>query len=68
MLLLGSTFVLLFGALMLFAPDAFYAMTESWKNDSASGPSDGYRLYTRIGGGFFAVAGAAGLVVFLIGG
>ncbi len=66
MLLLGSIFVLLAGAFMLFAPDAFYELTESWKNDCASGPSDGYRLYTRVGGGIFALVGVIGLVVFFL--
>jgi len=42
------------------------ALTESWKNDCASGPSDGYRLYTRVGGGIFALVGVIGLVVFFL--
>lgn len=66
MLLIGSIFVLLAGAFMLFAPDSFYEVTQSWKNDSASGPSDWYRLETRICGGIFALAGVAGLVVFFV--
>lgn len=64
MLLPGSVFVLLCGLFMLLAPDLFYEATQSWKNSAASGPSDWYRIETRIGGGFFALAGVAGLVVF----
>ena len=51
MLLLGSIFVLLAGAFMLFAPDAFYELTESWKNGSASGPAT---VCTRASAGAFS--------------
>ena len=52
-LLFGGLLLLAFGAFMLFAPEQFFALTESWKSNTPSEPSDLFILSTRIGGVFF---------------
>ena len=40
----------IFGLFLFKCPDIFYELTESWRNDRPSGPSDAYIRHTRFGG------------------
>lgn len=52
---------------MLINPELFYAITQGWKNSSVNtDPSDLYVISTRIGGGFFVVAGIAAVIAQFI--
>jgi len=66
MVLILSIFVLIIGVLMLFKPDVWWEVTESWKSSDATEPSDFYIKYTRFGGGFFTLAGIAGIISFFV--
>lgn len=66
MLVLGGILLLFIGILMIVAPDVVYEITQSWKNSSASSPSDLYKLNTRIGGVIFSIVGLAGILVYFI--
>ena len=66
MLLLGGIALLIIGILMIIARDEIYEIVESWKNNSASSPSDLYKLNTRIGGIMFSIVGLAGIIVYFI--
>lgn len=65
-LLFGGLLLLAFGAFMLFAPGQFFALTESWKSNTPSEPSDLFILSTRIGGAFFMLVGIVSIVVFFL--
>lgn len=65
MLLLGGILFLIIGILMIVAPNVVYEITESWKNNSDSSPSDFYKLNTRIGGVVFLIVGFLGVIVYL---
>ena len=62
---LGIVLVLI-GLVMLFRPSFWWELTESWKNGTASEPSDFYLKVTRIGGAVFLVVGAAGAILALV--
>jgi len=53
---------------MFLKPDIIWMITESWKSDNAYGPSNLYKLSTKIGGVMMFLAGLASLIVqvFLI--
>ena len=55
--------LVIFGSVLTFAPSAWWRLTESWKNDSATEPSDLYLKITRIGGIIFLMIGVAGIVL-----
>lgn len=54
----------LFGLLMIIKPSIVWALTESWKTDDGSEPSDLYNLSIRIGGVFCFIAGSGGVIAF----
>lgn len=58
--------VAIVGLVMLLKPQAVYQLTESWKSNTPGEPSDFFLLSTRIGGGFFVVAGMAGAIVLAV--
>ncbi len=64
--LLLSLFVALIGLLELLAPNLWWELTESWKSNSSSEPSDFYLKITRISGVFFTVVGIGGFIVLLV--
>lgn len=66
MLILFSIFILIIGLIMLFSPDTWWLITESWKSNSAAEPSDFYIKLTRIGGGLFSTVGVGGIIAFFI--
>ncbi|WP_349403269.1 DUF6199 family natural product biosynthesis protein [Cohnella silvisoli] len=49
------------GLLMFFRPNIVWAMTESWKSNDATEPSDLYIWSTRFGGVLFTLAGIGGI-------
>ena len=62
MIILGSIFLVLVGALMLCFPDVVYSITESWKSNASSEPSKLYKLHIRIGGIVCVFIGIVGLI------
>ncbi len=54
------------GVFQWVAPVVWYNITQSWKNDSASEPSELYIKYTRIGGAAFAFIGTVCLILLII--
>lgn len=65
MLILASILIVTLGIILLFAPDAWWEITESWKSYSASEPSDMYLKLTRISGIISLLAGISGILVAL---
>ncbi|GAA3401957.1 DUF6199 family natural product biosynthesis protein [Paenibacillus hodogayensis] len=45
------------GLTMLIRPSLIWAITESWKSNDATEPSDLYKLSTRFGGVMFTLIG-----------
>ncbi len=66
MTLLLSIFILFIGLIMLVSPNTWWEITESWKSNDAKEPSDFYIKTIRFQGGFFILAGIAGIVVFFL--
>jgi uncharacterized membrane protein len=65
MIILGVLLVL-FGLLMLFKPTLIWLITESWKSDDATEPSDLYIWSTRFGGVMCTLAGIAAVLVWFL--
>ncbi|WP_042149976.1 DUF6199 family natural product biosynthesis protein [Paucisalibacillus sp. EB02] len=64
MLLLLSLFVTVFGLCALLKPEWIWKLTESWKSNDATEPSDIYIFSTRFGGVMSTLAGIGCLLVF----
>ncbi len=60
-----SLLLICWGAAMVFAPQVWFEMTESWKTYSAAEPSKGYRIATRVIGGVNMIIGIVYIVVNL---
>lgn len=56
----------LLGLLMFFRPTVIWNITESWKSNDATEPSDMYILSTRFGGIMCTLAGAGGIIAAFI--
>ncbi len=54
------------GLVMLIRPAAVYALTESWKSNTAGEPSRLFCISTRIGGGLCLLVGIVGAIVLLL--
>lgn len=54
------------GSVMLFKPNTYYKIWESWKSGSATEPSASYKSFTRIGGGISIVLGLFFLIVSVL--
>jgi hypothetical protein len=54
----------LFGLLMLVRPAVIWTITESWKSNDATEPSDMYILSTRFGGVMCTLAGAGVIITY----
>lgn len=61
-MLLGAVFIV-FGLFMIVAPKLFYKITQGWKNDSETEPSNLFVISTRFGGVIFIVVGIAAIVI-----
>jgi hypothetical protein len=64
MILVISLFVTVFGLIALLKPDFVWQLTEGWKSNDATEPSDFYIFSTRFGGVMSTLAGIGGLCVF----
>lgn len=64
MMILMGLFILAVGLTMLLKPEWIWHLTESWKSNDGTEPSDLYLWSTRIGGGLFMLAGTAGIIAF----
>jgi len=53
------------GLTMFFNTEIFWEITESWKSQSSSGPSDFYKFEAKFGGVMFFLVGLAGVIVEL---
>lgn len=53
------------GMLAVFRPKVVWQITESWKSDDATDPSDLYILITRISGVLFLLLTGFALLVFI---
>lgn len=62
MLGVASVFLILFGLLMLLKPPIIWSITESWKSNDATEPSDLYLWSTRFGGVMCTLAGLGGIL------
>ncbi|MVP01699.1 hypothetical protein EDM21_19580 [Paenibacillus sp. N10] len=56
-------FLVLMGGLMVFKTQLLWELTEKWKSNDGTEPSDLYMLNTRVGGAIFTLVGSA---VFLV--
>jgi len=56
--------LVLIGLLMIYNPTLVWTVTEKWKSQDATEPSDLYVLSLRIGGVLATLAGLAGIVAF----
>ncbi len=66
MYFIGGVLVLLVGIVMLWKPDIIFLITESWKHNGETEPSDSFRISTRIGGGIMMCVGVYGIVAQFI--
>lgn len=66
MLIIMGMILILVGLLMLIKPALFWSITESWKSNDATEPSDLYLFSTRFGGALVLLAGIGGVVIFLL--
>ena len=66
MYILLSILLAVAGAVMICNPRLIYALTESWKHNGTSEPSNLYILNIRIGGCVFAIIGVVGAIVLTL--
>ncbi len=57
---------MLFGLILLIRPDWSWMITEKWKSNDATEPSNVYKLSTRFGGVICILLGGVGLLVLLL--
>ena len=67
MVAMACLLLTIFGAALIWKPQVFYELTESWKHDGGSEPSNLYILSTRFGGVMCALVGIGGMVCVFIG-
>ena len=65
--MVGLVFLALaiYGVALVWKPEFFYELTESWKHDGGE-PSDWYLLSTRFGGVMCALVGIGGIIFVFI--
>lgn len=63
---IGSIILLVAGLFLLFCPGIVYEITESWKSNTSTEPSDLYRLHIRIGGIICTLIGVAGVITYCL--
>ncbi|SFL36776.1 hypothetical protein SAMN03159341_105302 [Paenibacillus sp. 1_12] len=59
-----SILLFVFGLLMLIRPSLIWTITESWKSNDATEPSDLYLWSTRFGGVMCTLVGIAAICVY----
>jgi hypothetical protein len=57
-----SVLLVILGLLMIFKPSIIWGITESWKSNDSTEPSDLYKISTRFGGGLFSLVGLGGIL------
>lgn len=67
MYILLSILLTIIGIVMIVNPLLVYEITQNWKNNGNSEPSEMYIWHTRLGGGVFVIVGiiCAGILIFL---
>ncbi|WP_407270188.1 DUF6199 family natural product biosynthesis protein [Radiobacillus sp. PE A8.2] len=65
-MILLAIFVLAAGVLMLFKPSLVWEITESWKSNDGTEPSDFYIFSTRFGGVMCTLAGIGGVIASVL--
>ena len=67
-MVVGLVFLTLaiYGVALIWKPEFFYELTESWKHDGGE-PSKLYLLSTRFGGVMCVLAGIGGMICVFIG-
>lgn len=63
MYLIGGILLAIAGVIMTVRPQWIFSLTEMWKNDSATEPSDLYLTSTRVGGVFFILIGIGAIII-----
>lgn len=61
-----SVIFIALGLLMLIKPSLIWMISESWKSNDATEPSDLYILSTRFGGMMVTLVGIGGILVFTL--
>lgn len=56
-----------FGIALIWKPEVFYELTESWKHDGGGEPSKSYLLSTRFGGVMCMLVGIGGMIYAFLG-
>lgn len=57
--------LLIIGIIMFLKPDIIWMITESWKSDNAYGPSNSYKISTKICGVMMFLVGLVSLIVYV---
>lgn len=65
-MVITAVLVILMGLFMLFRPAVVWSITEGWKSNDATEPSDLYLFSTRFGGGACILAGIGGIIALMI--
>lgn len=60
-----AVLLMAFGFIMFFKTDWFWRLTESWKSEKVSGPSELYDINIKFGGVMCFLVGLAGVVTEL---
>jgi hypothetical protein len=66
MYVFGGIILVIIGLVMIRFPEAFYRLTQSWKNSTTSDPSHKYILATKFGGIMFFIIGILSIIVQFI--
>ena len=66
MVIIGAIILLIVGIVMICFPDIVYEISESWKSNVSDGPSDHYKIYTRIEGAFICLVSIVAIIVTLV--
>ena len=66
MYIILSLIVLAAGILMLAKPELVYSISESWKHDGGTEPSNLYVISIRTGGAFCVLVGAVGFIILVL--
>lgn len=64
-MIIRAFILLLLGPVMFFKTDWFWRLTESWKSEKVSGPSELYDINIKFGGIMCFLVGLAGVVTEL---
>ncbi|WP_226669659.1 DUF6199 family natural product biosynthesis protein [Metabacillus litoralis] len=54
------------GVTMIVKPSIFWVLTESWKSNDRTEPSNLYKWSTRFGGIMMTIAGIGGIIVYFL--